>query len=132
MRDLVYSFINDNLVTGFKLTDSLPWSKDGAPLYHKNKKTIYVDRPNTTQEPLFDTLDGMSAVEEITTVSVYVVTDAKTLPSNYEALVSAIQGGRVDATLTAGYTQRQTPVSTEYEDDTLVTQFDFTFSKFTC
>jgi len=130
MRDLVYDYISSNPITGFKVSDELPWTKGAEPLYLKNVKSIYIDYAQTVHDPLFDTLDGLSAVNETTTVSVYVATDAKNLPSNYETLVTLLKNGRIDGTLTPGYTQRQTPLSTSFEGDIMVTQFDYTFNKF--
>jgi len=42
-------------------------------------KKIYVNQPQTAQDPLIDTLDGGGVVDETTTVTVYVATDAKKL-----------------------------------------------------
>jgi hypothetical protein len=128
MRDLIVAYITANPVEGFALTDELPWTKGGVPLYQKNMKKIYVDRTQTVQEPLFDTLDGMSAVIETQTVSVYVATDAKTLPSNYETLVTTLRAAKNDSSFVIGNTERQVNVSTEYDVDALVTRFDFTFN----
>jgi len=128
MRDLIYDYINSNLTTGFKLSSELPWDKGPNPLYMKNMKSIYVDREQTVQEPLFDTLDGIGFVNEITTVTVYVATDAKKLPSSYDTMVTSIKAGKLDSTIT-GYTQKATTVTTRYNGDNLVTQFDFNFYK---
>lgn len=130
MRDLVLDYITANPVTGFTVATKLPWNDKESPLYRENVKSIYVDQDQSVQEPLFDTLDGLSAVNETTTVSVYVATDAKNLPSTYETLVSTLRSGRIDETLTMGYTQRQTPVNTAYDGDIMITQFDYTFTKF--
>lgn len=129
MRDLVHTYISDNLVSGFKLSNELPYDKGNQPQYLRNMKSVYVDRDDTVQEPLFDTLDGQSAVNETITVSVYLATDAKNLPSGYDSLVSTIQAGRIDPAF-VGNTQKQTTVQTEYVGDALVTQFDFTFTNF--
>ncbi len=128
MRDLIVAYITANPTTGFVLTDELPWTKGGGPLYLKNMKKIYVDRVQSVQEPLFDTLDGLSAVMETTTVSVFVATDAKTLPTNYDTLVSTLHAALQDPTFVIGNIERNVTVSTVYEGDALVTQFDYTFN----
>jgi len=128
MRDDILVYINDNLVDGFSSSTELPWQKDGKALYLMNFKYIYVDRPQTTQEPLYDTLDGLGIVNEITTISVYVATDAKQLPSTYDEQVQAIKLGRFD-TSSLGSTQRISIVETEYEGDALVTKVDYSFTK---
>lgn len=128
MREDILTYIEAIVTDSFKTTQELPWQKDGQSLYLKNFKYIYVDRPQTTQEPLYDTLDGLGIVNEITTISVYFATDAKTLPSGYDEQVTLIKSGRFD-TSTTGQTQRTSIVSTEYEGDALVTQVDYSFTQ---
>lgn len=128
MRSLVLDYLNANKVTGFTVTNALPYSASGQPLYLNNFKSIYVDQPQTSQEPLIDVLNGAGIVNETTTIRVYVTTDAKQLPANYDALVSSIKNARLDSDI-AGVTQRATAVSTEYQSDALVTQFDINFRK---
>jgi hypothetical protein len=128
MRDIVLDYLNTNKVTGFKVTEMLPFNSSGLPLYQNNFKSIYVDQPQTVQEPLIDVLNGAGIVNETTTITVYVVTDAKQIPANYDTLVSTIKNARLDTGI-SGVTQRATSVSTEYSADALVTQFNINFRK---
>jgi hypothetical protein len=128
MRDIVLDYLNTNKVTGFKVTEMLPFNSSGQPLYQNNFKSIYVDQPQTVQEPLIDVLNGHGIVNETTTITVYVVTDAKQIPANYDTLVSTIKNARLDTGI-SGVTQRATSVSTEYSADALVTQFNINFRK---
>jgi hypothetical protein len=73
-------------------------------------------------------LNGHGIVNETTTITVYVVTDAKQIPANYDTLVSTIKNARLDTGI-SGVTQRATSVSTEYSADALVTQFNINFRK---
>jgi hypothetical protein len=91
-------------------------------------KRIYVDQPQTVQEPLIDVLNGHGVVNENTTVSIYLATDAKKLPANYDAVVSMIKSTRLDPAIT-GVTQRATTVSTEFVNDVMVSEFDINFRK---
>ena len=128
MRDLILAWLTDNAVTGYTVTAELPWDSSGQPLYLNNMKRIYVDQPQTGQEPLIDVLNGEGIVNETTTVSIYLATDAKKLPANYDAVVSMIKSTRLDPAI-SGVTQRTTTVSTEFVNDTLVSQFDINFRK---
>ena len=128
MRDLILAWLTDNAVTGYTVTAELPWDSSGQPLYLNNMKRIYVDQPQTGQEPLIDVLNGEGIVNETTTVSIYLATDAKQLPANYDAVVSMIKSTRLDPAI-SGVTQRTTTVSTEFVNDTLVSQFDINFRK---
>ena len=130
MRDIILTYLNDNVVTGFGVSDNLPYNQNGEPLYLQNLKSFYVDQPQTEQEPLFDTLDDQAIVSETTTASCFVVTDAKVLPSNYDELVTAVKGVRTAATV-LGYTAKEVDVNSNIIGDELVTQFDMEFKKIT-
>jgi hypothetical protein len=128
MRELILAWLQANAVTGYTVTAELPWDSSGQPLYLNNMKRIYVDQPQTGQEPLIDVLNGAGVVNENTTVSIYLATDAKKLPPNYDAVTAMIKSTRLDPAIT-GVTQRTTTVSTEFDADVLVSQFDINFRK---
>lgn len=129
MRSDILDYLNANKVQGYSVTQELPWDSSGAPLYLKNFKRIYVDQDQVVQEPFIDVLNGPSGiVNEITTVAVYVTTDAKTAPSNLSTLVSTIKNARLDSDLT-GATQRATQVSTEFVGDAQVSTFEISFRR---
>ena len=128
MRSLILTYLEANKPSGFGVSQNLPFDQNGTALYLQNLKSLYVDNPSTEQEPLYDTLDDCSIVSETTIVDVYVVTDAKTLPSNYDAMVTAVKGVKTDTTIT-GYTEKRVNVSTSYANgDQLVTQFELRFT----
>ena len=126
MRQDILDYLVDNKVTGYSVTQELPWDSSGAPLYLKNFKKIYVDQDQVVQEPLFDTLNGKGIINQDTTVAVYVTTDAKNAPSNLATLVTMIQNARLDPAV-SGVTQRATQVSTEFVSDAQVTTFEISF-----
>ena len=128
MRELILDLIESSLATGFSTSGRLPFDQNDTPLYLQNFKRIYVDLPQTEQDPLFQTLDGGGAVNETTTISAYVATDAKTLPSTYDAQLAALRAVRINNNI-SGYNQRISSVSTEYIDDHLVTTVDYVFVK---
>lgn len=128
MRTEVIEYLDANKVSGYTVTQELPWDSSGTPLYLKNFKRIYVDRDQVVQEPIIDVLNGTGVVNEITTVRVYVTTDAKTAPSNLDTLVSTIKNARMTSDIT-GVTQRATQVTSEFEGDALVTEFEISFRK---
>lgn len=131
MRTAIYDYI-DGLTASqmgtYSLSSELPYDSSGVPMYLKNFKRIYVDVAQITQEEAYDGLDGTGAVDEITTVSVYFVNDAKILPSNYDSLVALIKDARLTADIT-GVIRRLCQVTTRYEQDSLVTVFEFSFRK---
>ena len=128
MRELILDLIESSLQTGFSTSGRLPFDQNDTPLYLQNFKRIYVDLPQTEQEPLFNTLDGGGAVNETITVTAYLATDAKTLPDKYDTQLTALRAVRLNNNI-MGYNQRVTNVSTEYFDDALVTTLDYVFVK---
>lgn len=128
MRTEIVDYLTTNKVAGFTLATELPWDSNGTPLYVKNFKRIYVDQEQVDQEPLIEVLNGSGIVNEITTVRVYVTTDAKTAPSNMATLISTVKNARLDTDI-SGVTQRATQVSTELTSDYQVTTFEISSTK---
>ena len=128
MRANILSYIKTLTLGSYSVSDELPWDNNGTPLYLSNLRRIYVDVAQFSQDARIDTLGMSGAVDEITTVRVYFVNDAKTLPANYESLVAAIKQARVQD-YTAGYIQKLCQVSSEFTGDRLTTTFEFSFRK---
>ena len=126
MRQAIWDYIDGISKGSFTLTNELPWDSSGQALYLKNPKRIYVNTDQVTEELLYATLNGLCINSEITTVIATVCCDAKQLPSNYEALVTAIRGAKNTTDITA-VTRRECDVTTRFEADLLVTEFEFRF-----
>ena len=130
MRSAIYDYLYSNRASlkGLTLSDKLPWTDNGTPLYMANMKSIYVDIDQVSQEPLTNAINGYGAVDEITTVNVFFCIDAKLLLANYEDLVSVIKAARLTPDIT-GVISRTCQVTAEYNADNLVTTFTFSFRK---
>lgn len=115
----------------FAVSSELPWDAAGQTLYFKNFKVFYVDEPEREQSTLFNTLDGNpggSLATLTTTVSVYVVVDAKQQPANYDSLMSAVEGVKNTSAITA-VRSREVDRITTFEADALLTEFVFRFTE---
>jgi hypothetical protein len=128
MRTVIYNYIRALGLKSVTLSNELPYQTNGTDLYLKNKKTIYVDAAQSNQDAVTDTLDGKGAVDEITTVSVYFVNDAKKMLPDYDQIVNQIKGART-ATGTDGYIQKLCQVTVSYDEDAMVTELGFSFRK---
>ena len=130
MRDALITYLKSQSATlkTVAVSDELPWSKDGEPLYLKNFKRIYVDREQTAQEPLFNTLQGASIVNETTTVTAYLVVDAKNPLSNYDAIIDLMRGARNQVEPQAKL-DRIVNVTKTFEGDAQLAEFVFEFRK---
>jgi hypothetical protein len=130
MRNDIVAYIKTLSLGTFTFSEELPRSETGQPLYIKNPKRIYVDIEQYGEDVLVQALDGLDVHTESTTVSVFFTADAKSLPTNYNTLVSNLKLGK-NVNTTDGYNTRTVNVETEFEDDLLITRIDFTFSKIT-
>jgi hypothetical protein len=130
MRTEVLDYINTISLGGFLVTNELPWTSDGAPLYQKNLKTIYVDITERVDENLIVTFDGLDLNAQQNIVRIYFACDAKTLPSNYDDLVSDLLQAK-NITTVDGVYQRSSEVSTSMTADNLVTELQVRFTKIT-
>ena len=130
MRDALITYLKAQSATlkTVAVSEELPWSKDGEPLYLKNFKRIYVDREQTAQEPLFNTLQGASIVNETTTVTAYLVVDAKNPLSNYDAIIDLMRGARNQVEPQAKL-DRLVNVTKTLEGDAQLAEFVFEFRK---
>lgn len=118
-----------NLTLGtFQVSTELPWDAAGTPLYQKNPKVFYVSEPDVEESQLFPVMNGDTIVDRTTTMQVYVMTDAKQQPTNYDDLMDAVQNLRLLSTLTALRT-RECDVVTTFEADTMITEFEFRFTE---
>ena len=127
MRSLLVDYFNSLNLGTFLLSQELPWVESGTALYLKNPKRIYVDVTQYTSEPLTVALNGQHINQEVATVRVYFSADAKQLPADYEQVVIDLKSGRnihID-----GVFRRECEVSTNYENDMLVTTLEFRFTK---
>ena len=127
MRQLLIDYIGTQNLGAFILSQELPYSSSGVPLYQKNAKRIYVDRTEFSNEPLITTLDGVQVDSEIASVRVYFASDAKQLPPNYDTVVTALRAGK-DYSAITGVTRRDCEISTSFEEDLLITELEFRFT----
>ena len=128
MRQVIYNYIAGLDLGSFKLATNLPFIKNGEHLQFSNKKHIYVDTDQQSQSPGIDTFGWTATVDEVTTVPVYLVCDAKQLPADYDAVVALVQGARL-ASGTETYIQRTVKTVSSYKEDDLVTTWEFSFKR---
>jgi hypothetical protein len=130
MRQAILDHIDGLTLGSFNLSSELPWSTGGTALYLKNLKRIYVDADQITEDLSIAALNGLIINNETTTVRVFFACDAKQLPSNYETVVSGIRTAKSTASI-EGVSRRECDVATSFEEDIVVTEFEFRFIKIT-
>jgi hypothetical protein len=128
MRSELLAYMKGLTLTGFNVSNDLPWEESDQPLYVKNAKRVYVDRPQKTVDALIQTLDGLAINNEVTVVRAYFTTDAKQLPSNYELVVDSLRAGKNIAAI-QGVSRRECDVITSFEQDLMITELEYRFTK---
>lgn len=131
MRELIVELIQDTDTGVLTLSQELPYSADGTPLYVKNLRKIYVDVMTTNSVQFLATLDN-NAINTLTnTIRVFWATEAK-VSETYEDIVTNLLGIKDSASIRAlGYVNRQCNAVTEYVDNILVTTLEYEFQKIT-
>lgn len=126
MRDELIAHLKTLSLGTVKVSEELPYSKDGDPLYLKNFKSIYIDRPTLNQEGVINTLDGASLVNQETIVTAYLTVDAKNQPSNLSDVIAYMRSAKAAVTTTSRI-NRTVSIAQEYQGDALVTVFEYRF-----
>lgn len=130
MRQAILDYIQTLDNGSFNVSNELPWSESGTPLYLKNLKKIYVDVEQYTDVSEVTTLSGLVINEETLTVRLYFANDAKNLPPDYSNVVAGLRTAkRVSPEL--GYIRREVDATTELQADRLITTMEFRFIQFT-
>lgn len=128
MRQQVYDAINSINLSGLRLSKEHPFDETGVPLYLRNPRTLYVQEMEVDTQPLFATLGGDVFNTEITSVRVYLSTDAKSVPINYSEIVQRLRNIKSVIDF-PGATRREALVSTSYEGDLFVTEIEYRLTR---
>ena len=130
MRTEVIDYVQGLNLGTFTVSTELPYTESGQALYVKNPKRIYVDEEQIVSEPLVQALDGLSVINEESTVTIYFSVDSKLVPANYDQVVTALKGAK-NITTIDGVFRRELDVSTGYDGDLLITELAIRFNKVT-
>jgi len=128
MRQAILDGISALSLGTFSVSSELPWDAAGTPLYEKNYKVFYVDQPDSVEQSLLNTLSADVFANKTTTISVFVLVDAKQPPANYAALVDGVRAVKNTAEIT-GVRSRECNIITTFEADAMLTEFEFRFTE---
>ena len=110
-------------LTQFAVSQELPWSQNGTPLFRKNLKKIYVDRSIQEQTTLIPTLNGGEVFQNDLITNVYVACDAKNPPSQLDNLVAQVLTAK-DSTGVINF-GTESDYTIDKEEDVLIYTFEF-------
>lgn len=116
-------------LTQFAVSQELPWSQNATPLFRKNMKKIYVDRPQQEETTLIATLDGNDVFQDDLVTKVYLAVDAKNPPSQLDSAISRILACKS----TTGVVNfgNESDYTVELDEDVLVYTFEFRLNQAT-
>ena len=130
MRTEILDYISTLNLGSFLVSQELPWEESGQALFLKNLKKIYVDAAQYQNETLIRALNGLNINNETSIVRILFACDAKQTPANYDTLVNDLKSAK-DITTIDGIRSRQCDVTTDIENDALVTTLEIRFTKIT-
>lgn len=128
MRQAIIAGIAALPLGTFAVSSELPWSAAGQPLYNKNYKVFYVSEGDSVENTLFNTLDAGVFSTKTSTFTVYVVCDAKQQPTNYDSVVAGVRNVKNTTGIT-GVVSRECDITTTFEADAMLTEFEFRFTE---
>jgi hypothetical protein len=129
MRTELIAYFKGLKLKNFGISDELPFNSN-VELYLKNPKKVYTGLKQQVSDLLIPILGNHGIFAEVHTVSVFFTTDAKNLPSDYEAVVDLLRAGK-DVTTSTTYYRREVDTKTSFEGDLMVTELEFRFTKLT-
>jgi len=128
-RDDLVELVQNADIGVFTISQELPYTVDNQPLFIKNSKKIYIDLPAITITNAFPTLDNLSVRQETVRITLFMSNEARVLPG-YNDVIANLQNLKDDTGVKQmGYTGRNCSVTTRYQDNLLVTQIDYEFSR---
>lgn len=116
-------------LTQFAVSQELPWSQNGQPLFRKNMKKIYVDQDKLEQTTLIPVIYGNDVYQNDLTVSVYLAVDAKNTPSQLDLAVTKILDAKNSVSIdNFGF---ESDYVVDKDEDVLVYTFEFRLNTIT-
>ncbi len=116
-------------LTQFSVSQEIPWSESGNPLYLKNKKKVYVDKERREESTLISCLDGQDIYQDDLITEVYVSVDAKNPPSQLDTVISRILGAKSSTGITNFGVESD--YTLDKQEDVLVYTFEFRMNTIT-
>jgi hypothetical protein len=76
MRTEIIDYVQGLNLGTFTVSTELPYTESGQAMYVKNPKRIYVDEEQITSEPIIQALDGLTVIDEETSVTIFFSVDS--------------------------------------------------------
>lgn len=110
-------------LTQFTVSQELPWSQNGQPLFRKNFKKVYVDQTNVEETTLIPLLDGNDIFEVQQICAAYLAVDAKNPPSQLSSAITKIL--QCKSNINVINFGNESDYTLEIDEDVLIYSFEF-------
>jgi hypothetical protein len=126
MREQLINLIKALRNVSLTVTQELPFSNSGTPLYLKNSKVIYVDNPRIDMVTLIPVLNGDDLIAEQTRISLYFSQDAKKPLKDYLDMIVDL---RLLKDQFIEYYKKECTSTISYDNDLMITTVEYTFTQ---
>jgi len=109
-------------MTQYGVSQELPWSQNGQPLFRKNMKKLYLDNEQIEQTTMFPVMNGSDVYMNLWRYRVYLAVDAKNPPSQLQTLITKVLELRDTSYVTAA--DRESDYTVEIDEDVEVYTFE--------
>lgn len=123
--DLIARLTSNLSGSSVSVSSELPWIAGSDPLYVQNKKVVYLDEEQLSQETLFTTLDAYELSSNVSTINAYLQVDAKNQPADILNVVSNVLSAKGVVT---GSINNESDYVTEIEGDAITYTFEYRFT----
>lgn len=110
-------------LTQFAVSQELPWTQAGDPLFVKNMKKVYVDTPVIEQSTILFTFEKNNVDLNLYTCAVYFTVDAKNPPSQTANVLAKILDCKTKTGLTSY--DDESDYTVETQEDRLIYTVQF-------
>lgn len=128
MRRELLDYVKKLNLGGFRVDENLPRTESGEPLFIKNPRRIYVDNPTVDDSPIIRGLNGLYIYSSTTRINLVFTTDSKVLSANYDNLISQLYKAK-NMLPEVGFNDREVSLSSSYDNDLLITEIEFAYTK---
>lgn len=129
MRSELLTYLKGAVNAQIKISDELPWSTSGTPLYNKNLKYIYLDEEQHELVDLISLINAPAIQNQIDRVSGYLTVDAKNLPSQIDSVITTIRAATNATPNLDVYHTKTFNMETSINGDQITYSFEYVFTK---
>lgn len=127
MRTELLAYLTANLNGTIKVSQELPFSDSGTPLYIKNARKIYLAEPEITTTQLLPVLNGPDISEKQFTIRGYLTVDAKNRNADLDSALGVLAAARTGASIPNSF-RKEFDYTTTIDGSTMIYEFEYRYN----